>query len=161
MLPAAQRGQRSVAKPLREVVDSTFQMLWSALEPLKRGRELAFQFPPYFVAQLRNFEYLASLPERLPEASIAIEFRHPSWVLEKAKRAVTMKFLRAHALASFSRCRNLPHQNPRAKSDHARRQPFPPTEIVDARQAGAILVAPDSKLIEVRAVLSDSTPSTE
>ncbi len=59
---------------------------------------IAFQFPPYFVAQPRNFQYLGSLPERLPGASIAIEFRHPSWVREKAQRADTMKFLRSHGL---------------------------------------------------------------
>ena len=45
---------------------------------------ITFQFPPYFVALRENFDYLASLPERLPGASIAIEFRHPSWVRERA-----------------------------------------------------------------------------
>src|ERR1700726_397414 len=39
-----------------------------------------------------------SLPERLPGASIAIEFRHPSWVRDKARRPETMKFLRSHGL---------------------------------------------------------------
>jgi len=30
--------------------------------------------------------------------SISIEFRHPSWVGEKAQHAATMKFLRSHRL---------------------------------------------------------------
>lgn len=101
MLPAAQRQQLRIARPPREIVDLAFQMFWSALQPLKRARKLgmiAFQFPPYFVAQQRNFEYLASLPERLPGASIAIEFRHPSWVREKAQRDATMMFLRLRGL---------------------------------------------------------------
>jgi uncharacterized protein YecE (DUF72 family) len=37
---------------------------------------VAFQFPPYFVAKPANFDYIARLSQRLPGASIAIEFRH-------------------------------------------------------------------------------------
>ena len=46
------------------------------------SESLAFQFPPYFIAKPANFNYLASLPERLPGAPriAEIEFRHPSWV---------------------------------------------------------------------------------
>jgi uncharacterized protein YecE (DUF72 family) len=101
MLPPAQRDQRRLVRPPREVVDLAFRMFWSAIEPLKKAEKLgmiAFQFPPYFTAQRSNFEYIASLTERLPEASIAVEFRHPSWVREKAQRAATMKFLRSHGL---------------------------------------------------------------
>ena len=63
---------------------------------------IAFQFPPYFIAKSPKFDYLASLAERLPGASISIEFRHPSWVREKAQRAATMKFLRSHGLYNTS-----------------------------------------------------------
>ena len=59
---------------------------------------LAFQFPPYFIAKPANFDYLATLPERLPGADIAIEFRHPSWVSGDARRTETMQFLRSHGL---------------------------------------------------------------
>jgi hypothetical protein len=59
---------------------------------------VAFQFPPYFIAKLANFDCLASLPERLPGASIAIEFRHPSWVRDETRRTETMNFLRSHGL---------------------------------------------------------------
>ena len=101
MLAPGQLAQRRITRPPGEVVDLAFQMFWSALAPLKDAGKLgmiAFQFPPYFIAQGPNFDYLASLPERLPGASIAIEFRHPSWVRDKAQRAVTMKFLRSHGL---------------------------------------------------------------
>jgi uncharacterized protein YecE (DUF72 family) len=101
MLPANQRNQSRLTRPSREILDAAFQMFWSAMTPLKEARKLgmiAFQFPPYFVSRPSNFDYLASLPGRLPGASIAIEFRHPSWVSEKAQRAATMKFLRAHGL---------------------------------------------------------------
>jgi uncharacterized protein YecE (DUF72 family) len=101
MLPAHQRDQRRLTRPSREIVDLAFQMFWSVMTPLKEAGKLgmiAFQFPPYFTARSSNFEYMASLPERLPGASIAIEFRHPSWVSDKAQRAATMKFLRSHGL---------------------------------------------------------------
>jgi uncharacterized protein YecE (DUF72 family) len=101
MLPSEQRTQRQLTRPSREVVDMAFRMFWSAMAPLKDAGRLgmiAFQFPPYFIAKGPNFDYLASLPERLPGASISIEFRHPSWVREKAQRAATMKFLRSHGL---------------------------------------------------------------
>jgi uncharacterized protein YecE (DUF72 family) len=78
-----------------------FQMFWSAMAPLKEAGKLgmiAFQFLPYFIAGPSNFDYLVSLPGRLPGASIAIEFRHPSWVRGRAQRAATMKFLRSHGL---------------------------------------------------------------
>jgi uncharacterized protein YecE (DUF72 family) len=51
---------------------------------------IAFQFPPYFIAKPSNFDYLAGLVERLPKASIAIEFRHPSWVRAETQRAETI-----------------------------------------------------------------------
>jgi uncharacterized protein YecE (DUF72 family) len=101
MLPANQHDQVRVTRPSREIVDAVFKMFWSVLAPLKQAGKLgmiAFQFPPYFVARPANFDYMASLPERLPGASIAIEFRHPSWVREKGQRAATMKFLQTHGL---------------------------------------------------------------
>src|SRR5580698_9934805 len=60
------------------------------------------QFPPYFIARPANFDYLASLRERLPGASIAIEFRHPSWVRNDTRRPETMNFLRSHGLYDTS-----------------------------------------------------------
>ena len=105
MLPAEQRTERQLTRPSPDVVDLAFQMFWSALAPLREAGKLgmvAFQFPPYFIAKPSNFDYLANLPERLPGASIAIEFRHPSWVSSEAQRAETMKFLRSHGLCYTS-----------------------------------------------------------
>jgi uncharacterized protein YecE (DUF72 family) len=101
LLPTAQREARRLERPSAEVLDLAFQMFWSALGPLREADKLAMvtcQFPPYFTARPSNFAYLAGLPERLPGASIAIEFRHPSWVREPAQRDETMKFLRSHGL---------------------------------------------------------------
>jgi uncharacterized protein YecE (DUF72 family) len=101
MLPAAQRNERQLILPPPELLDEIFGLFWSAMRPLREANKLgmlAFQFPPYFIAKPANFEYLASLPDRLPAASIAVEFRHPSWVCDSHRRAETMKFLREHNL---------------------------------------------------------------
>ncbi|MGH7918301.1 MAG: DUF72 domain-containing protein, partial [Candidatus Binataceae bacterium] len=77
---------------------------WSALAPLKTAGKLGkllFQFPPYFICQGKNHDYLARLTERMPGADIAVEFRHPSW-LDAQHRAETMRFLRAHNLSFVS-----------------------------------------------------------
>ncbi len=69
------------------------------MTPLRAAGKLGmiiFQFPPYFVAKSSNFDYLASLLGRLPGATIAIEFRHPSWVKAGTQRAETMEFLGSH-----------------------------------------------------------------
>jgi uncharacterized protein YecE (DUF72 family) len=83
MLTAEQLKERQLTRPSTEVVNMAFQMFWSALAPLREADKLgiiACQFPPYFVTKPANFDYIASLSERLPGASIAIEFRHPSCV---------------------------------------------------------------------------------
>jgi uncharacterized protein YecE (DUF72 family) len=105
MLPVEERNNRQLTRPSKEVVDMAFQMFWSAMGPLREAGKLgmvAFQFPPYFILKPANFDYLASLPERLPGASIAIEFRHPSWVRDKPRRTETMNFLRSHGLYYIS-----------------------------------------------------------
>jgi len=101
MVPTAARNNRQLTRPSKEVVDMAFRMFWSAMAPLREAGKLgmlAFQFPPYFIPKPPNLDYLASLPERLPGASIAVEFRHPSWVRDKVRRAETMNFLRSHGL---------------------------------------------------------------
>jgi uncharacterized protein YecE (DUF72 family) len=101
MLPADEQSNRQLTRPSKEIVDMAFQMFWSAMAPLREAGKLgmlAFQFPPYFIPKPANFDYLASLPERLPGASIAIEFRHPSWVRDETRRTETMNFLRSRGL---------------------------------------------------------------
>jgi uncharacterized protein YecE (DUF72 family) len=96
LLSAAEQSNRQLTRPSKEVVNTAFQMFWSAMAPLREAGKLgmvAFQFPPYFIPKPANFDYLASLRERLPRASIAIEFRHPSWVRDETRRIETMNFL--------------------------------------------------------------------
>ncbi len=107
MLPPEQQEARRVGRPPPEALDLAFQMFWSALRPLREADGgklgmLVFTFPPYFTATPGNQDYIASLSERLPGASIAIEFRHPSWVADGHRRGATMNFLREHGLCYVS-----------------------------------------------------------
>ena len=105
ILPAAMKSERRIKSPPREVLDLSFEMFWSALSPLREANKLGrlvFQFPPYFTCRPGNFDYLAGLTSRMPEAAIAVEFRHPSWVREEPQRVQTLRFLHEHDLAYIS-----------------------------------------------------------
>jgi uncharacterized protein YecE (DUF72 family) len=110
MLTAEQLGEPRLGRPPANALDMAFQMFWSALGPLREGSPgeagtlgmLLFQFPPYFTMKPANFDYLASLPARMPGAPIAVEFRHPSWVADDRARAETMRFLGEHRLCYVS-----------------------------------------------------------
>jgi uncharacterized protein YecE (DUF72 family) len=80
-------------------------MFHSSLTPLRAAGKLGmlvFQFPPYFTCRSSNFEYLAGLPGRLPGDTIAVEFRHPSWVAEGRQRRESLDFLRRNGLCYVS-----------------------------------------------------------
>jgi uncharacterized protein YecE (DUF72 family) len=105
MLPEADRTSRRV-KPSKDALDRAFEMFWSSLAPLRRADSsrggslgmLLFQFPPYFICKSANMDYIASLPERMPGASLAIEFRHRSWTGEQKQRKETLDFLRRNGM---------------------------------------------------------------
>jgi uncharacterized protein YecE (DUF72 family) len=104
MLPADQRAAPRLRHPPPAVLEMAFGMFWSALGPLREAGKLGhllFQFPPYFTARTSNLDYIAGLRERMPDAAIAIEFRHNSW-FEGAQRDETMRFLARHGLTFVS-----------------------------------------------------------
>jgi uncharacterized protein YecE (DUF72 family) len=87
------------------VLETAFQMFHSSLTPLRAAGKLGmllFQFPPYFTCRPSNLAYLESLRARLPGDSIAIEFRHPSWVAEGRQRRESLDFLRRNGLCYVS-----------------------------------------------------------
>lgn len=105
LLSEKEKIQTRLNRPSTQVLDLAFEMFWSSLEPLSEAEKLGmvlFQFPPYFVCKSANFDYLAALPERLPQANLAVEFRHPSWVAEGRVRGETMEFLRRNGLCYVS-----------------------------------------------------------
>lgn len=105
LMSEKEKQQPRLNRPSPQVLERAFDMFWSSLEPLKKAEKLGmllFQFPPYFVRKSANFDYLAALRARLPQADLAIEFRHPSWVAEGQPRRETMEFLHRNGLSYVS-----------------------------------------------------------
>ena len=105
MLPPQLKSAQRIKNPPSEVLNIAFQMFWSSLEPLRKANKLGrilFQMPPYVTCKPSNMNYLASLPLRMQDAAIAVEFRHPSWTSDVRRRAETLRFLREHDLAYVS-----------------------------------------------------------
>lgn len=76
------RGGRIVHPPpnLRE---SVFALFSEALDPLREQGKLGIilmQFPPYFVANSGNRDYIKWSTRLLAPDRVAVEFRHASWV---------------------------------------------------------------------------------
>ncbi len=101
-LPAGLKSSPRIKSPPPELLRLAFQMFWSSLKPLRDAGRIGlvlFQLPPYVTCRQSNLDYLAALPERLPGAEIAVEFRHASWTNEPSRRKQTLRFLRDHGLA--------------------------------------------------------------
>ncbi len=100
--------QRDLNESLREkecLSTSDFPLSWlreallsflSALRPLKEAKKIGyilFQFPPWFRRETHNFSYLEWLKENTEDFTIALEFRHRSWVMPQTL-SHTLKFLK-------------------------------------------------------------------
>lgn len=84
----------------RDAVDEVWKRFASALLPLDSAGKLGavvFQFPPWFLPGPESRDYILEARERLPQYTIAIEFRNGRWLSEhNAPR--TLEFLREHKL---------------------------------------------------------------
>ena len=81
-----------VSPALRE---QAFALFSQALEPLRAEGKLGLillQFPPYFVANQANRDYIAQSVGLLAPDRVAVEFRHASWV-EPEMVATTLDLL--------------------------------------------------------------------
>ena len=79
------RGELDATSFPPEAVDRAFQLFQTALRPIAEAGKLGyvlFQFAPWVHFDATRLDYLASLPARLPGWTIAIEFRHRSWLPE-------------------------------------------------------------------------------
>jgi uncharacterized protein YecE (DUF72 family) len=88
------RGGR-ILHPPRALREDAFTLFGEALEPLRSEGKLGMilmQFPPYFLANEANREYIAWAGERLAPDRMAVEFRHVSWV-EPDRLADTLELL--------------------------------------------------------------------
>ena len=83
-----------------DLLNETWNRFERALLPLDSSGKLGvvlFQFPPWFYYGERQLAYILWCKWRLPQYTIAIEFRHNSWVNEKNMRH-TISFLRDNNL---------------------------------------------------------------
>jgi uncharacterized protein YecE (DUF72 family) len=89
------RGEIDAASFSPEALDHAFRLFRTAVGPIAEAGKLGyvlFQFAPWVHFDAARLEYLASLPARLPGWTIAIEFRHRSWLpdhLDETLRAMS------------------------------------------------------------------------
>jgi len=72
-----------ILHPSAQLREETFALFSEALEPLRAEDKLGLilmQFPPYFVANTANRDYIAYSVGLLAPYQVAVEFRHHSWV---------------------------------------------------------------------------------
>jgi uncharacterized protein YecE (DUF72 family) len=84
-----------------ELVDELWRRFESSMMPLDTAGKLGivlFQFPSWIYPSTQQFDYMVMCRDRLPQYSIAIEFRNNSWLSEK-NGAVTLDFLRRNDLS--------------------------------------------------------------
>jgi uncharacterized protein YecE (DUF72 family) len=70
-----------------EGLEAAFRLFRASLAPLETAGKLGyvlFQFAPWVHFESRRLDYLATLPERLPGWTVAVEFRHHSWFPDHA-----------------------------------------------------------------------------
>lgn len=106
-LPASvrpnERGQIENGRFGEEAREWAFAAFREGLQPLADAGKLGyvlFQLAPWVKYEERALAYLASLPGRLPGATIAIEFRDASWLPRHTGE--TLSWLAAHGLAYVS-----------------------------------------------------------
>ena len=83
-----------------ETTNELWKRFESRLLPLDSAGKLGvvlFQFPHWFYPGNERRDYILSCKDRLPQYTLAIEFRHGSWVNEK-NRERTMAFLTDNGL---------------------------------------------------------------
>jgi uncharacterized protein YecE (DUF72 family) len=77
------RGEIDAASFSPDALDHAFRLFRAAVQPIADAGKLGyvlFQFAPWVHFDAARLDYLASLPERLPGATLAVEFRHRSWL---------------------------------------------------------------------------------
>lgn len=84
----------------KEPSAETFERFGASLRPLHEAgklRAILFQFPPWFTDQPGNRDYLSTCQEFFPGQTLAVEFRHRSWLTPES-REETLAFLRERGL---------------------------------------------------------------
>src|SRR5881396_3355225 len=86
------RGEIEAGEFPPEALDEAFRLFRAALAPLAEAGKLGyvlFQLAPWVRYDDARLEYLASLPARLPGWTVAVEFRHRSWLPDHTHEALS------------------------------------------------------------------------
>jgi len=86
------RGEIEAGTFPPEAVDEAFRLFRAALRPLAEAGKLGyvlFQFAPWVHFGRDRLAYLATLRERLPGWTVAVEFRHRSWLPDHADETLS------------------------------------------------------------------------
>jgi uncharacterized protein YecE (DUF72 family) len=84
-----------------DALDEAWERFAHALLPLREAGKLGavlMQYPTWFTPRRANRQELESLPGRLPDTRVCVEFRSPRWLAEE-DRERTIDVLRQHDLA--------------------------------------------------------------
>jgi len=94
------RGELDASNFPPEALDRAFHLFRTAVQPIADAGKLGyvlFQLAPWVHFDTERLEYLASLSARLPGWSLAVEFRHRSWLPDHIDE--TLRALSAARLA--------------------------------------------------------------
>lgn len=84
----------------KKALQTAFRLFKEALSPLAGAHKagvVVFQYPPYFVYEPRNLEYILFCGDMMGDFRIGVEFRHGSW-LTPDRRDDVFSFLRGHGI---------------------------------------------------------------
>lgn len=100
LLPAPDREQRSIQVNEPELIRAIAGAFTDSLAPLRAAGKLGlvvFQYPPWFRCKPAAFDYILQCRELLDGLSMAVEFRHGSWLTERHRPEV-IGFLRNNGI---------------------------------------------------------------
>ncbi len=98
--PVGRYGEVDRASFPPEALERCFALFRQGLAPLAAAGKLGyvlFQLAPWVRYGHAELDYLASLPGRLPGWTVAVEFRHESWIPQRTDQV--LRFLADHGLA--------------------------------------------------------------
>ncbi len=106
-LPSALQEKKNIY--MKDLPHRTGDEIWQrfndVLLPIDSAGKLGivlFQFPPWFVPNRSNREYILGAKERLGQYRMAVEFRNGAWMNESADQERTLQFLSNNDLVYVS-----------------------------------------------------------
>ncbi len=99
-LSPSEREQKHIYIKEPSLLKAIADLFVSSLQPLKVAGKigvLVFQFPPWFWYKNENYDYIRKCKELMEGMSLAVEFRHGSWLTDHHAEDV-FKFLRENEI---------------------------------------------------------------